>query len=108
MNKRRPHEPSRTITLPNPHLHSLNATKSIPHTCKPTSDSEIKCIVSVCREHRSGLRVGLHNNNLLLRSCTVRNTETVVGIVVYAGESKHTLRVYTLRVYTLPTWGSAL
>ncbi|KAI4804867.1 hypothetical protein KUCAC02_026478 [Chaenocephalus aceratus] len=36
-------------------------------------------------EHRSGLRVGLHNNNLLLRSCTVRNTETVVGIVVYAG-----------------------
>ncbi|XP_033991200.1 probable phospholipid-transporting ATPase VD isoform X2 [Trematomus bernacchii] len=36
-------------------------------------------------EHPSGLRVGLHNNNLLLRSCTVRNTETVVGIVVYAG-----------------------
>ncbi|XP_010788514.1 probable phospholipid-transporting ATPase VD isoform X2 [Notothenia coriiceps] len=37
-------------------------------------------------EHPSGLRVGLHNNNLLLRSCTVRNTETVVGIVVYAVE----------------------
>ncbi|XP_071327266.1 phospholipid-transporting ATPase VD isoform X2 [Trachinotus anak] len=36
-------------------------------------------------EHSSGVRVGLHNNNLLLRSCTVRNTETVVGIVVYAG-----------------------
>ncbi|XP_046903497.1 LOW QUALITY PROTEIN: probable phospholipid-transporting ATPase VD [Hypomesus transpacificus] len=30
-------------------------------------------------------RVGLHNSNLLLRSCTIRNTETVVGIVVYAG-----------------------
>ncbi|XP_061842887.1 phospholipid-transporting ATPase VD isoform X2 [Nerophis lumbriciformis] len=36
-------------------------------------------------EHPSGARAGLHNNNLLLRSCTVRNTETVVGIVVYAG-----------------------
>uniref|UniRef100_A0A3P8YCR5 Phospholipid-transporting ATPase n=1 Tax=Esox lucius TaxID=8010 RepID=A0A3P8YCR5_ESOLU len=36
-------------------------------------------------EHPSKVRVGLHNNNLLLRSCTVRNTETVIGIVVYAG-----------------------
>ncbi|XP_034530913.1 probable phospholipid-transporting ATPase VD [Notolabrus celidotus] len=36
-------------------------------------------------EHPNGVRVGLHNSNLLLRSCTVRNTETVVGIVVYAG-----------------------
>ncbi|XP_054653058.1 probable phospholipid-transporting ATPase VD isoform X2 [Dunckerocampus dactyliophorus] len=36
-------------------------------------------------EHTSGARAGLHNNNLLLRSCTIRNTETVVGIVVYAG-----------------------
>ncbi|KAJ7991044.1 hypothetical protein DPEC_G00293160 [Dallia pectoralis] len=40
-------------------------------------------------EHPGKARVGLHNNNLLLRSCTIRNTETVVGIVVYAGhESK--------------------
>ncbi|XP_070775865.1 phospholipid-transporting ATPase VD [Enoplosus armatus] len=36
-------------------------------------------------EDPSGIRVGLHNSNLLLRSCTIRNTETVVGIVVYAG-----------------------
>ncbi|XP_070697783.1 phospholipid-transporting ATPase VD isoform X2 [Pempheris klunzingeri] len=36
-------------------------------------------------EHPSGLRVGLHINNLLLRSSTIRNTETVIGIVVYAG-----------------------
>ncbi|KAG7509662.1 putative phospholipid-transporting ATPase VD [Solea senegalensis] len=36
-------------------------------------------------EHSSGVRVGLHNNNLLLRSCTIRNTETVIGIVIYAG-----------------------
>uniref|UniRef100_A0A671XFW4 Phospholipid-transporting ATPase n=1 Tax=Sparus aurata TaxID=8175 RepID=A0A671XFW4_SPAAU len=36
-------------------------------------------------EHPNGVRVGLHNNNLLLRSCTIRNTETVVGIVIYAG-----------------------
>uniref|UniRef100_A0A3Q4N7M5 P-type ATPase N-terminal domain-containing protein n=1 Tax=Neolamprologus brichardi TaxID=32507 RepID=A0A3Q4N7M5_NEOBR len=37
-------------------------------------------------EHSNGVRVGLHSGNLLLRSCTIRNTETVVGIVVYAGE----------------------
>ncbi|TRY82205.1 hypothetical protein DNTS_003391 [Danionella cerebrum] len=36
-------------------------------------------------EHSGKVRVGLHSENLLLRSCTVRNTETVVGIVVYAG-----------------------
>lgn len=36
-------------------------------------------------EHPNGVRVGLQNSNLLLRSCTIRNTETVVGIVVYAG-----------------------
>ncbi|XP_030628223.1 phospholipid-transporting ATPase VD [Chanos chanos] len=36
-------------------------------------------------EHPGKVRVGLHNDNLLLRSCTVRNTERVIGIVVYAG-----------------------
>ncbi|KAK3573893.1 hypothetical protein QTP86_032986 [Hemibagrus guttatus] len=36
-------------------------------------------------EHPDKVRVGLHNENLLLRSCTVRNTEMVIGIVVYAG-----------------------
>lgn len=36
-------------------------------------------------EHSGEARVGLHSSNLLLRSCTIRNTETVVGIVVYAG-----------------------
>ena len=43
------------------------------------------------REHPNGVRVGLHNSNLLLRSCTIRNTETVVGIVVYAGKSTESL-----------------
>uniref|UniRef100_A0AAV2JJ38 Phospholipid-transporting ATPase n=1 Tax=Knipowitschia caucasica TaxID=637954 RepID=A0AAV2JJ38_KNICA len=36
-------------------------------------------------ESPSGARVGVHNSNLLLRSCTVRNSASVVGIVVYAG-----------------------
>uniref|UniRef100_A0A3Q1FTT3 Phospholipid-transporting ATPase n=1 Tax=Acanthochromis polyacanthus TaxID=80966 RepID=A0A3Q1FTT3_9TELE len=36
-------------------------------------------------EHSSGVRIGLQSSNLLLRSCTIRNTETVIGIVVYAG-----------------------
>lgn len=46
----------------------------------------ISVLLCFDREHANGVRVGLHNNNLLLRSCTIRNTETVVGIVVYAGE----------------------
>uniref|UniRef100_H3BZX2 Phospholipid-transporting ATPase n=1 Tax=Tetraodon nigroviridis TaxID=99883 RepID=H3BZX2_TETNG len=36
-------------------------------------------------EHPDGHRVALNNGNLLLRSCTIRNTENVVGIVIYAG-----------------------
>ncbi|XP_019521307.1 PREDICTED: probable phospholipid-transporting ATPase VD isoform X1 [Hipposideros armiger] len=36
-------------------------------------------------EHPNKERVGLSKENLLLRGCTIRNTEAVVGIVVYAG-----------------------
>ncbi|XP_027691863.1 probable phospholipid-transporting ATPase VD [Vombatus ursinus] len=36
-------------------------------------------------EHPSKERIGLSKENLLLRGCTIRNTEAVVGIVVYAG-----------------------
>ncbi|XP_069057774.1 phospholipid-transporting ATPase VD isoform X2 [Pleurodeles waltl] len=36
-------------------------------------------------EHPNKERVGLSKENLLLRGCVVRNTEAVVGIVVYAG-----------------------
>ncbi|KAM4626029.1 phospholipid-transporting ATPase VD [Polymixia lowei] len=43
-------------------------------------------------ENSSKVRMGLHNNNLLLRSCTVRNTETVVGIVVYAGHETKAMK----------------
>ncbi|XP_006639297.2 phospholipid-transporting ATPase VA [Lepisosteus oculatus] len=35
--------------------------------------------------HRSGQRHGLYKDNLLLRGCTIRNTEEAVGIVIYAG-----------------------
>ncbi|XP_051996766.1 phospholipid-transporting ATPase VA-like [Xyrauchen texanus] len=35
--------------------------------------------------HHSGRRDGLYKDNLLLRGCTIRNTEEAVGIVVYAG-----------------------
>ncbi|GCB66025.1 hypothetical protein scyTo_0004892 [Scyliorhinus torazame] len=35
--------------------------------------------------HQNKDRVGLSKENLLLRGCTIRNTEAVVGIVVYAG-----------------------
>ncbi|KAH0616216.1 hypothetical protein JD844_027173 [Phrynosoma platyrhinos] len=36
-------------------------------------------------EHTNMERVGLSKDNLLMRGCTVRNTEAAVGIVVYAG-----------------------
>ncbi|XP_051941626.1 probable phospholipid-transporting ATPase VD [Hippocampus zosterae] len=48
----------------------------------PTNDL---CTFRGFIEHYSGACAGLDNMNLLLRSCTIRNTETVVGIVVYAG-----------------------
>ncbi|XP_064412976.1 phospholipid-transporting ATPase VA [Latimeria chalumnae] len=35
--------------------------------------------------HKNGRRAGLYKENLLLRGCTIRNTEEVVGIVIYAG-----------------------
>ncbi|KAL7832777.1 hypothetical protein SRHO_G00297950 [Serrasalmus rhombeus] len=35
--------------------------------------------------HRDGRRDGLYKDNLLLRGCTIRNTEEAVGIVIYAG-----------------------
>ncbi|XP_064165818.1 phospholipid-transporting ATPase VA isoform X1 [Anguilla rostrata] len=35
--------------------------------------------------HGTGRREGLYKDNLLLRGCTVRNTEEAVGIVIYAG-----------------------
>uniref|UniRef100_A0A8C1LKX1 Phospholipid-transporting ATPase n=1 Tax=Cyprinus carpio TaxID=7962 RepID=A0A8C1LKX1_CYPCA len=35
--------------------------------------------------HRSGKRDGLYKDNLLLRGCTIRNTEEAVGIIIYAG-----------------------
>lgn len=39
------------------------------------------------RIHRNNRRDGLYKENLLLRGCTVRNTEEAVGIVIYAGTS---------------------
>ncbi|XP_072540521.1 phospholipid-transporting ATPase VA [Salminus brasiliensis] len=35
--------------------------------------------------HRNGRRDGLYKDSLLLRGCTIRNTEEAVGIVIYAG-----------------------
>nr|KAF6266994.1 hypothetical protein mPipKuh1_008600 [Pipistrellus kuhlii] len=44
-----------------------------------------------CVTHSDGRKAGLHRENLLLRGCTVRNTEAVVGIVVYAGHETKAL-----------------
>ncbi|XP_073918138.1 phospholipid-transporting ATPase VA isoform X2 [Castor canadensis] len=44
-----------------------------------------------CIIHNNGKKSGLHKENLLLRGCTIRNTEAVVGIVVYAGHETKAL-----------------
>lgn len=49
------------------------------------SKNESLCCLSY-REHPNKEHVGLSKENLLLRGCTIRNTEAVVGIVVYAGQ----------------------
>ncbi|XP_004693007.1 PREDICTED: probable phospholipid-transporting ATPase VA [Condylura cristata] len=44
-----------------------------------------------CIIHDSGKKAGLCKENLLLRGCTIRNTEAVVGIVLYAGHETKAL-----------------
>lgn len=39
-----------------------------------------------CSVHGSGKKVALYKENLLLRGCTIRNTEEVSGLVIYAGK----------------------
>ncbi|KAJ8797756.1 hypothetical protein J1605_016958 [Eschrichtius robustus] len=44
-----------------------------------------------CCIHDNGKKAGLYKENLLLRGCTIRNTEAVVGIVIYAGHETKAL-----------------
>nr|CAI9696669.1 unnamed protein product [Rangifer tarandus platyrhynchus] len=44
-----------------------------------------------CIIHDNGKKAGLYKENLLLRGCTLRNTEAVVGIVIYAGHETKAL-----------------
>ncbi|NXP08328.1 AT10A ATPase, partial [Thinocorus orbignyianus] len=41
--------------------------------------------------HKNGKKDGLFKENLLLRGCTIRNTEEVAGIVIYAGHETKAL-----------------
>ncbi|XP_018420457.1 PREDICTED: probable phospholipid-transporting ATPase VD [Nanorana parkeri] len=43
------------------------------------------------RPHPDKEKIGLNKENLLLRGCVVRNTEAVIGIVVYAGHETKTM-----------------
>lgn len=44
----------------------------------------------VPREHPDQTRTGFGSESLLLRGCTIRNTELAVGIVIYAGHCPQT------------------
>lgn len=39
------------------------------------------------RKLETGEKVSLNKDNLLLRGCTIKNTDFVEGIVLYAGQS---------------------
>ncbi|KAG8453638.1 hypothetical protein GDO86_000320 [Hymenochirus boettgeri] len=42
-------------------------------------------------DHAHKEKIGLSKQNLLLRGCVVRNTESIVGVVVYAGHETKTM-----------------
>ncbi|XP_037688749.1 probable phospholipid-transporting ATPase VA isoform X2 [Choloepus didactylus] len=44
-----------------------------------------------CIIHENGKKAALSKENLLLRGCTIRNTEAVVGMVIYAGHETKAL-----------------
>ncbi|KAM4795955.1 phospholipid-transporting ATPase VA [Rhinophrynus dorsalis] len=55
---------------------------------KPNNDlSRFRGYIS----HKNGKKSGLYKENLLLRGCTLRNTEVVSGIVIYAGHETKAL-----------------
>uniref|UniRef100_A0AAZ3RM51 Phospholipid-transporting ATPase n=1 Tax=Oncorhynchus tshawytscha TaxID=74940 RepID=A0AAZ3RM51_ONCTS len=47
--------------------------------------SKYNSVIELRLHSLSGRRDGLYKDNLLLRGCTIRNTEECVGIVIYAG-----------------------
>jgi len=49
------------------------------------------CLLFLDSIHDNGKKAGLYKENLLLRGCTIRNTEAVVGIVIYAGHETKAL-----------------
>ncbi|KAL8190165.1 UNVERIFIED_CONTAM: putative phospholipid-transporting ATPase VA [Gekko kuhli] len=57
-----------------------NSSREVGCTCHP--DDSV---------HRGGKKVALYKDNLLLRGCTIRNTEEVSGIVIYAGHETKAL-----------------
>ncbi|XP_031524780.1 probable phospholipid-transporting ATPase VA isoform X5 [Papio anubis] len=64
----------------------------------PTGWTQLKAkgqaAFSVCQArsiHDNGKKAGLYKENLLLRGCTLRNTDAVVGIVIYAGHETKAL-----------------
>uniref|UniRef100_A0A8C0HJM4 ATPase phospholipid transporting 10D (putative) n=1 Tax=Chelonoidis abingdonii TaxID=106734 RepID=A0A8C0HJM4_CHEAB len=79
-----PSSPPRGAVGPGPNVSEIDPEKfSSRIECEsPNNDlSRFRGFV----EHSNKERVGLSRENLLLRGCTIRNTEAIVGIVVYAG-----------------------
>ena len=75
--------------------------KSMTSVATCMSPCVVCCVISYCimysnsvvimfetvihRVYPDGKRIPVNRNNLLLRGCVLRNTESAIGIVVYAG-----------------------
>uniref|UniRef100_A0A8I5TQT4 Phospholipid-transporting ATPase n=1 Tax=Pongo abelii TaxID=9601 RepID=A0A8I5TQT4_PONAB len=74
----------------------MHSSSVLPVT--PTGWTQLKAkgqaAFNVCQAlsiHDNGKKAGLYKENLLLRGCTLRNTDAVVGIVIYAGHETKAL-----------------
>lgn len=57
----------------------------VPSDMERPPNCPLSCLIP--REHADQTRTGFGSESLLLRGCTVRNTEVAAGIVIYAGDS---------------------
>ncbi|KAB0388352.1 hypothetical protein FD755_003308 [Muntiacus reevesi] len=64
-------------------LKQRRVVKGFSQQCGVATKLFLSFIIS--REHPDQTRTGFGSESLLLRGCTIRNTEVVVGIVIYTG-----------------------
>lgn len=78
------------VEPPNTHLYSFNATINVVQSTISTMQGyDLEAKMAVASEFSFKLPVTI--DELLLRGCTLRNTDWVIGVVVYTGEDTRLL-----------------